>query len=130
MNPQDERIEREPATSATLDHGREQTLARGLAAFDAAVASRRSRRRAIRAAVLVLCAATLAIGGTIGVRALSRHEPAPPQVARRTLPSYVTIIENEVQLAVELEAANACERIARRGGELFVVECVHPVGTR
>lgn len=130
MNTPDPRTEPETATTVNTDEGRERTLARGLAAFDAAVASRRRRRQTLRAAIVVCCVSTLAVVGAFGIRAMSRHEPQPIHIARRALPAYVTIIENEVQLAAELEAANACERVARRGGELFVVECVHPVGTR
>jgi hypothetical protein len=43
------------------------------------------------------------------------------------LPAYVEIIGDDLQLAAELEMANACERVARADGRLCVVECA-PAG--
>jgi hypothetical protein len=130
MNPRDERNESGMDGASNLEARREEILSCGLAAFDASVASRHRRHRVVRAAVILCCVSTLAVAGTIGIRAMSpepQHEPRPEPVtiARRPLPPYVTIIESEVQLAAELELANACERVARRGGEIFVVECSH-----
>jgi hypothetical protein len=44
------------------------------------------------------------------------------------LPAYVEIIRDDWQLTAELELANACERIGREGGRLFIVECTRPQG--
>jgi hypothetical protein len=40
------------------------------------------------------------------------------------LPAYVEIIGDDLQLAAELELANACERVARADGRIRIVECI------
>ena len=44
--------------------------------------------------------------------------------ANEGLPAYVEIIRDDLQLATELELANACERVARADGRLRIVECI------
>ena len=92
------------------------TLAHGLSAFDAAARGRRTRRAVIRGGLLVAGIALAAVAADRMVR--------PPD---RGLPAYVEIIGDDLQLAAELAAANACERIGRTDGRLCVVECV-PAG--
>lgn len=89
------------------------TLARGLAAFDGAAGARRSRRAVIRASLLFagIAVAVIAADGMLNPTA-------------RGLPAYVEIIGDDLQLAAELEMANACERVARADGRLRVVECI------
>jgi hypothetical protein len=89
------------------------TLARGLAAFDAASRLRRFRRGALRGAAL---AASLALAVFLADR-LSGS-------SAQGLPACVEIIASDLQLASELEMANACERVNRTDGRLCVVECV------
>lgn len=92
------------------------TLARGLAAFDGAARARRSRRTAGRAVLLVA-------GLAFAVVATDRMVRRPVQ----GLPAYVEIIGDDLQLAAELEMANACERVARAEGRIRIVECI-PAG--
>lgn len=108
------------------DDRHDRILARGLAAFDARVSKQRGRRRVVAAA----CAAC-AIGGAawLFMQALpSRGVPAHHASATPILPAYVSIIKDEAQLNVELALASACERVGRRGSQIYVVECarVHP----
>ncbi|MFO0962239.1 MAG: hypothetical protein U0625_04965 [Phycisphaerales bacterium] len=106
-------------------------LEQGLAAFDAAQTSRRRRRRTLAAALVVVVAGT---GAAILLRGPAPVDPpllagspgAPGTVvaaARRPLPAYVHLIEDSTQLALELEEANACERVGRRGSRVYIVEC-------
>jgi hypothetical protein len=43
--------------------------------------------------------------------------------ATRALPAYVQVITDDAQLNSQLELANACERVGRREGRVYVVEC-------
>ena len=99
-----------------LNPRQKDALARGLSAFDAAVRARRTRRAVTRGGLLVAGIALAAVAADRMVR--------PPE---RGLPAYVEIIGDDLQLAAELAAANACERIGRTDGRLCVVECV-PAG--
>lgn len=96
-----------------LSPRQQDTLSRGLAAFDAASRSRRSRRSMVRAGIAVAC-----LGATV-LAADRLLRSVPPR-----LPAYLEIISTDLQLVSELEMANACERIARTDGRLCVVECV------
>ena len=89
------------------------TLARGLAAFDGSARARRARRSAGRAALVVA-------GLAAAVVAADRMLRPPAQ----GLPAYVEIIGDDLQLAAELELANACERVARADGRIRIVECI------
>lgn len=102
----------------SLTSRQQDTLARGLAAFEVAAGRRRARRRLARGAAV----AVLALAGGIAFALLG-------DAGLRALPAYVEIIRGDVQLTAELELANACERIGRSDGRLVVVECVmHPAG--
>ncbi len=108
-----------PDEHADLPQHHARALARGLQAFDDAVARRRAHRRVGGMAALALVA-------TVGAFLLLwTPAPAPSEspVAHRALPDYVELITDDTQLAMELERTDACERIARRGDRLFVVEC-------
>lgn len=102
----------------SLTNRQQDTLARGLAAFEVAAGRRRARRRLARGAAV----AVLALAGGIAFALLG-------DAGSRSLPAYVEIIRGDAQLTAELELANACERISRSDGRLVVVECVmHPAG--
>jgi hypothetical protein len=89
-------------------------LERGLVEFDRAVAGRRTRRRAIGFAAFVLVAGSAAFVATRAAMRTAVNQP---------LPSYVEVITSDAQLSNELELASACERIDRREGRVYVVEC-------
>ena len=102
----------------SLTSRQQDTLARGLAAFEVAAGRRRARRRLARGAAV----AVLALAGGIAFALLS-------DAGSHSLPAYVEIIRGDGQLTAELELASACERISRSDGRLVVVECVmHPAG--
>jgi hypothetical protein len=110
---------------------RSRTLERGLAAFDARNHARRTLRIALASgagAALVALAAVLAIRfATNGPRTSTND--SPQQIAAgRPLPSYVELIHDDPTLVAELELARACERIGRRGGQVYVVECTQNGG--
>ena len=97
-------------------------LERGLNEFDRAVDRRRSRRRAVTVGAMGLVVVVVA---TVAMRLNSTTTPPiqPKIIAIRALPSYVEIITDDAQLTVELELANACERIGRNAGRIYVMEC-------
>lgn len=99
----------------TLTDRQQETLARGLVAFDDATRRRRRRTRAARAAVAVLL--------VCAVGALMHRSVTPSGTG---LPAYVEFVRDDRQLAAELELANACERFSRTDGRLVVVECTVP----
>ncbi|MBL9121664.1 MAG: hypothetical protein JNL80_17285 [Phycisphaerae bacterium] len=118
MNEHDDDI-----STGTLTPDHERMLARGLGEFDRSTARRRTRRRVVRgtaAAVLVVALALIAARfGTQPNDSTERNVA----MGKRSLPAYVELINDDLQLTVELELARACERIGRRGGEVYVVEC-------
>jgi len=99
----------------TLTDRQQETLSRGLSAFDAASRRRRVRRRIHRVGSV---AAIVAVCAVLADRA-SRRGPLP-------LPASVEIVRDDAQLSAELELANACERVSRVDGRLVVVECMVP----
>ncbi len=103
-----------------MNDAQRQMLDRGLAEFDRAVRGRRRRRTAATTAALVLLVVSAA---AIAFRATSGPRPAEHVLAGRPLPAYVELITDDRQLTVELELASACERIGRREGRIYVVEC-------
>ncbi len=111
-----------------LTDRQEAQLARGLAEFDGSARRRRRRRRAIGGALgacVTIAAALLAVSAlTPPQGAGGKSDPA--QQFAQGLPDYVEIIGEDWQLTAELELANACERIGRDGGRLFIVECTRP----
>ncbi len=118
MNEHDDDIS---ADTLTPDHQR--MLARGLGEFDRSTARRRMRRRIMRGTVTAVLVVALAL-------ITARFGPQPNSgterivaMGKRALPAYVELINDDMQLTVELELARACERIGRRGGEVYVVEC-------
>jgi hypothetical protein len=108
-----------------MNDSRRITLERGLAAFDAAVAARRARRRAAAGAVALLA---VVAGALIAQRFLApaAMPDADLRLAARSLPDYVQLITDDEHLNVELALADACERIGRSGGRVYVVECSAP----
>jgi hypothetical protein len=111
-----------------LTNRQEAMLARGLAEFDGVQTRRRRRRRALGGAVAAcatIVAAVIAVQALTPPHATSDDEPRQVAVG---LPAYVEIIRDDWQLTAELELANACERIGREGGRLFIVECMRPQG--
>jgi hypothetical protein len=102
---------------------RSRILEAGLAEFDRCVARRRRARSAVAglggiAAIALVAALALGPGGR------SAAPPPSPTLVRVSLPSYVEILDCDEQLVAELELADACERIGRSAGRLFVIECV------
>ncbi|MCE9620501.1 MAG: hypothetical protein K8R92_11435 [Planctomycetes bacterium] len=96
-------------------------LERGLAEFDKAVARRRSRRRAgIAAAVMLIVFGSYFLLPVVGTEFRNQNLVA---TAHRPLPAYVEVINDDAHLALELEVANACERVGRRGDRVYIVEC-------
>lgn len=111
----------------TLDHdsdaARSRILEAGLAEFDRRVARRRRARGAVAglggmAAILLVAALAVVPGGRTAA------PPPGPVLVQLALPSYVEILDHDEQLVAELELADACERIGRSAGRLFVIECV------
>lgn len=110
---------------------RSRILERGLAAFEARNHARRTLRIALGSgagAALVAIAAILAIRFATNETRSSTND-SPQQIAEgRALPSYVELIHDDPTLVAELELARACERIDRRGGQVYVVECTQNGG--
>jgi len=98
-----------------MNASREVMLERGLAEFDRAARRRRMRRRT---GALMLMA--LALGGASWIGSIAGGPNRPAH-----LPSYVQIITDLELVALELDLAGACERVAEREGHLYVVECSH-----
>ena len=94
----------------------------GLKEFDRVVARRRRVRRGAGVAVFVLIAGTAAF---FLLRTQITIEPKPGivAIAHRQLPAYVEVITDDTRLALELEVANACERVGRKGDRVYIVEC-------
>jgi tellurite resistance protein len=99
----------------TLTDRQQETLARGLSAFDSASRRRRNRRRVYRYG---------SVTAVVAVCAVLAHRASQPTPAG--LPGYVELVRDDAQLSAELELANACERFSRTDGRLVVVECVVP----
>ncbi len=114
-----------PNDASGLDEQRRVALERGLAEFDRAVSTRRTRRRFARAgaAVIAIVAVVFAATRLAAPPATSREAPI---LASRPLPAYVQVINDDAQLSLELELASACERIGRVGGRIYVAECTRP----
>ena len=106
-----------------MNDSRRIALERGLAAFDAALAARRARRRAARVGLALLA---VVVGALLALRLLVPPPTEPTTIAARPLPAYVEIITDDEHLNVELALADACERIGRREGRVYVVECSAP----
>lgn len=112
-----------------LTPSQQETLRRGLEAFDAAVVRRRVTRRVVRRMMQGTAASLLVAVTALCAVALLRPTPQPRHqtvLVGRPLPAYVEIIRDDAHLTLELELASACERIGRTGGKLYVVECTSP----
>lgn len=108
------------------DAARDRILKAGLAAFDRRVIRRRRTRTALAGlggTAAIVLVATMALGPGSRTTAPA-PTPTAPTIARVSLPAYVQILDEDEQLVAELELANACERIGRSAGRLFVIECV------
>lgn len=113
----------ERLTPERLTPDRQAALDRGLQAFDRRVAVRRVHRRIVRGVTSLAVVASLA---WLAARYSAHPDGGRIVVHRAPLPTYVEIIHDDIQLAAELDRANACERIGRRGGDIYVVECTRP----